>query len=162
MVLLKSHDGRQTRLFVVYSAKWLYKISPKDHSMQRFDQNDGMYTLSTDPVTLFYYHGQMHIGHRSLFTSFDPQKLGQNNNVPNVFITAVSAMGKEVQKWQWTTGFAFMINLMYCFLLRRWAHSPVKTPLFPKACWRVLIRDGVHFLNPERKLHRTSTWWFCV
>ena len=79
----------------VYSANGFYKISPKDHSMQRFDQNDGMYTLSTDPVTLFYYHGQMHIGHRSLFTSFDPQKLGQNNNVPNVFITAVSAMGKE-------------------------------------------------------------------
>ena len=118
--------------------------------MQRFDQNDGMYTLSTDPVTLFYYHGQMHIGHRSLFTSFDPQKLGQNNNVPNVFITAVSAMGKEhVQNDNGQLVLPYdQSDVLFSFTALEYI-APSNS-LFP-ACWRVLIRDGVHFLNPERK-----------
>ncbi len=79
----------------VFTSNGFYKINPKDQSWQRFDQNDGIYTLSTDPVTLFFYNEQMNLGHRSLFTSFDPKKLGQNNNVPVVYITGVTALGKE-------------------------------------------------------------------
>ncbi|MBK7788152.1 MAG: histidine kinase [Saprospiraceae bacterium] len=79
----------------VFISNGFYKINPKDQSWQRFDQNDGIYTLSTDPVTLFFYNKQMNIGHRSLFTSFDPKTLGQNNNVPKVFITEIAALGKE-------------------------------------------------------------------
>lgn len=79
----------------VYIANGLYKINPNDLSWQRYDQNDGMFTLSTDPVSMFFYNGQMNIGHRSLFTSFDPKTLGQNNNVPEVYITEVTALDKE-------------------------------------------------------------------
>ncbi|MBP9194325.1 MAG: histidine kinase [Saprospiraceae bacterium] len=79
----------------VYIANGLYKINPNDLSWQRYDQNDGMYTLSTDPVSMFIYNGQMNIGHRSLFTSFDPKTLGQNNNVPEVYITEVTALDRE-------------------------------------------------------------------
>lgn len=79
----------------VFISNGFYKINPKDLSLQRFDQNDGMFTLSTDPVSMFYYNGQMNVGHRSLFTSFDPKTLGQNNNVPKVFITEAMALDKE-------------------------------------------------------------------
>ncbi len=85
---------KQGKLWV-FTSNGFYKINPGDQTWQRFDQNDGVYTLSTDPVTLFFYNDQMNLGHRSLYTSFDPEKLGQNNNVPTVYVTGITALGKE-------------------------------------------------------------------
>lgn len=78
-----------------FTTDGLFKIDTKDNSFIKFDQNDGLFTSSTDPVTFFDYNGKMHIGHRSLFTSFDPLTIGKNVSVPKPYITEINSQEGE-------------------------------------------------------------------
>lgn len=78
-----------------FTTDGLFKINTKNNTFIKFDQNDGLFTSSTDPVTFFEYNNKMHIGHRSLFTSFDPWTIGKNITKPLPFITEINSQGRE-------------------------------------------------------------------
>lgn len=76
-----------------YTTLGLYRINSTTNKIDKFDQNDGVYNLSSDPCTFFEYNNEMYIGNRSVFTKFHPDNIYSNNSIPIPYITEI-ACGK--------------------------------------------------------------------
>ena len=82
----------------IYSSQGLYRLNAQTNKLDKFDQNDGVYNLSSDPAVFFEYKNEMYLGHRSVVTKFNPENIYINNSPPHPYVTEVFCSKYHVTK----------------------------------------------------------------